>query len=141
MKNESKVFYQLLRLRYALSIITIFALFFPFIMQQTFFPFFRFGMFAEPVTRKIQTETFHLIGVNEKGMVEKQLGEKVGVDQSKLNYLLRNYYYRGEADKFTKQFYQLLPEDLHVDTVLVLRSMLNDSSIIARYPNGKGSPK
>lgn len=134
LKNKHTVFQRLLKLRYSLGIVTLFALLFPFIMQQTFYPFFRFGMFAEPVKRDIQTERFQLLGIQDDGSVDNNVGELAGIDQSKLNYLLRNYYYRQETDRFTQQFYELLPVPNTIDTIFVVRKLLNDSSVIARYP-------
>ncbi|MEK6480501.1 hypothetical protein WJR50_23360 [Catalinimonas sp. 4WD22] len=134
LKNNDNTFQRLLKFRYALSIVILFGLFFPFIMQQTFYPFFRFGMFAEPVKRDIQTEYFLLLGIHENGFVDKNVGDLAGIDQSKLNYLLRNYYYRKETDHFTKQFFELLPATNTIDTIFVVRKLLNDSSVIARYP-------
>lgn len=91
-------------------------------------------MFAEPVTREIQSETFEIMAVDADGQHLTSYDLRTGIDQSKLNYLLRNHYYRQEIDTFTQQYFQLLPAGLRIDTILVVRNLNQNSSIIARYP-------
>ena len=50
----------MLRYRVLVALMVLLGLLLPFVLQQTFYPFFRFGMFAEPVTREIQQEVFRL---------------------------------------------------------------------------------
>jgi hypothetical protein len=70
----------------------------PFIFMTDIFPFFRFGMFAEPVKYNSNTEKFELLEQNEKNkkwqMVESM--KHTGVAETQLAYLLRNYYYKKE---------------------------------------------
>lgn len=74
----------------------------PFVFFKSIYPFYRFGMFAEPAalsthpkeiffaTYRLSKETCHFSP------------ESVGMPQSQWELLSRNYYYRGESDKFLK---------------------------------------
>lgn len=109
-------------------------LFVPFILQQTFYPFFRFGMFAEPIKRDIQKETFLLAGIKNDGNVAKELNAYTGIDKSNLDYLLRNYHYRNEGQQFLQKTARLMDKEAEIDTLIIFRIMPADTSIVARYP-------
>lgn len=106
----------------------------PFVLQQTFYPFFRFGMFAEPVTREIQQEVFRLAGVRTDSGMDMEISEYTGIRRSNLDYLLRNYYYRDEADLFLRKAANLMPATHPFDTIVILRMLPEDTSIVARLP-------
>jgi hypothetical protein len=74
----------------------------PFVLLTDLFPFFRFGMFAEPVRSSIQTELFRIITINEQGKEEVFNPDKLGINSADFNYLCRNYYYRNEGETFLK---------------------------------------
>jgi hypothetical protein len=86
--------------------ITILALI-PFILLTDLFPFFRFGMFAEPVRSSIQTELFQIITINDQGKEEVFNPDKLGINSADFNYLCRNYYYRNEGEIFLKNISQV----------------------------------
>jgi hypothetical protein len=79
--------------------ITILALI-PFILLTDLFPFFRFGMFAEPLKSSIQTEVFHVTVIHDDGMEEVFDPKEMSINSSDFNYLCRNYYYRKEGEIF-----------------------------------------
>ncbi len=79
----------------------------PFVLLTDLYPFFRFGMFAEPVSRTVQTERFILRYVDAGGTPYPVEPADVGL--SGLAYLLRNYYYRGEAERLLANLHQLHP--------------------------------
>ncbi|HEY8401798.1 MAG TPA: hypothetical protein VIK89_11070 [Cytophagaceae bacterium] len=80
-----------------LSFITLVIL--PFIFLTDFFPFFRFGMFAEPVKQETQTEKFFVTFSESANTTSLFNPETVGISESSFQYMLRNYYYRGESKK------------------------------------------
>lgn len=84
----------------------------PFVFQTDLYPLFRFGMFAEPVRREIQTESFALriISNADKTYILSPEESKLG----SLAYLMRNYYYRQEADTLLKRMHFITP---HSDTI------------------------
>jgi len=120
------------RFRLISTVVVLAGLLFPFVFQQTFYPFFRFGMFAEPVRGEIQQERFMVLTVT--AGKASQLTKDTGIKTSNMDYLLRNYYYRHEADLFLKRIASLLPDQHLYDTLLIARIIPSDSSIVARYP-------
>lgn len=135
LKSKTLSTEKLNQFRFIISILTLCGLLIPFIMQETLFPFFRFGMFAEPVKRSIQTEQFFLGASKKNGGYDFQIAETTGIQKSKLDYLLRNYYYRNQTDQFLKQFSSLLPPLQVPDTLYIFRKIQNDTSLVARFPN------
>ena len=105
----------------------------PFVLQQTFYPFFRFGMFAEPIRREIQQEMFALSGIRADGSYEIEISAYTGINKSNLDYLLRNYYYRDEAHDFLRKISELMDAS-PFDTITILRIIKQDTSVVARYP-------
>ena len=73
----------------------------PFIFQKSIFPFYRFGMFAEPPKQAAIQEEFKVL-VAEKGIFKDFDAQSVGLYPSVFNQLLRNYYYRNEAKEFLR---------------------------------------
>ncbi len=116
------------------GLLTLIGLLFPFILQQTFYPFFRFGMFAEPVRRTIQSEQFFLASLHEDGKYNLNIAEATNIQKSNLDYLLRNYYYRKEADRFLEKLSPLFPISQLPDTLFMLRKLNSDTTVVARYP-------
>lgn len=124
----------LLRYRILLALMVLLGLFLPFVLQQTIYPFFRFGMFAEPVTREIQQEVFRLAGMRTDASMDMEISEYTGISRSNLDYLLRNYYYRDQADLFLRKVVGLMPATHPFDTIVILRMLPEDTSIVARHP-------
>lgn len=79
----------------------------PFVLQTDLYPLFRFGMFAEPVRREVQTEVFVLRIQTQTGNLWMVAPEETGLGS--LAYLMRNYYYRQEADTLLRRMSQLTP--------------------------------
>jgi hypothetical protein len=79
--------------------ITILALI-PFVLLTDLFPFFRFGMFAEPLKSSIQTESFQVTIIHNNGKEEIFNPQEISVNSADFNYLCRNYFYRKEGEKF-----------------------------------------
>ncbi len=77
----------------------------PFVLLTDLYPFFRFGMFAEPVSRAVQTERFVVRYLDAGGRPHLVAPAEVGLGE--LVYLLRNYYYRGETDRLLQRLHGL----------------------------------
>ena len=134
MKDKRHAYNQKLRrLRIFLLGFVLFLLFVPFVLQQTFFPFFRFGMFAEPVTRTIQKEQFKLVGEDQQDSLYTDISKFTGIKKSRMDYLLRNYYYRDEVDFFLKESAELLPEEIPFETLILLRILDDDTTVVDSY--------
>ncbi|UZR94610.1 hypothetical protein [Chondrinema litorale] len=74
----------------------------PFILQKSIFPFYRFGMFAEPVINKVQTEKFEILIEYNKHKKEVFNAQERGLYESIFTYLMRNYYYRNQTEEILK---------------------------------------
>lgn len=81
----------------------------PFVVLTDFFPFVRFGMFAEPVKSSGQVEQFVILAqkVTQKTEINEQL---MGLHKGQLDYLYRNYYYRHQSDLLLKRVAGLVPK-------------------------------
>ncbi len=79
----------------------------PFVLLTDVFPFFRFGMFAEPVRRAVQTERFVVRYLDAAGRPHPVAPAEVGLGE--LVYLLRNYHYRGETARLLQRLHGLHP--------------------------------
>jgi hypothetical protein len=81
------------------------AIWVPFVLLTDLYPFFRFGMFAEPVKQSIQMEQFAVgyVSLDESRQVLSP-GE-LGI--SSLAYLMRNYYYRNQATAFLQHIHTI----------------------------------
>lgn len=94
------------KLKYTVIITLISLVILPFTLLTDVFPFFRFGMFAEPVRQDIQTEQFFVTYQKADSSFVFFNPEKVGINESSFQYLLRNYYYRGESRKLLSNLRQ-----------------------------------
>ncbi len=79
----------------------------PFVLLTDVYPFFRFGMFAEPVRRSVQTERFVVRYLDASSRPHLVAPAEVGLGE--LVYLLRNYHYRGQTDRLLQRLHGLHP--------------------------------
>ncbi len=110
----------------------------PFVLLNDLYPFFRFGMFAEPVARAVQTENFLLGYTDVSG--KTHFVQPAGVGLRSLPYLMRNYYYRGEAETFLRNIHRLHPKKNQIAGWQLLRVTSPtevyrpDTVLAGRYP-------
>ncbi|QHT67526.1 hypothetical protein GXP67_13265 [Rhodocytophaga rosea] len=97
-----------------LSAITV-----PFILLTDIYPFFRFGMFAEPVKEEIQMEQFAIRYTHHNQATYLLDPAEVGL--SSLAYLMRNYYYRQQSHIFLQRIHQLYTHKANVKEWHLLR--------------------
>jgi hypothetical protein len=115
----------------------------PFLLINDFYPFFRFGMFAEPIRTNQKEELFILYYTNKKNIVYKFNTYQIGVDESVFNYLVRKYYYQNKMNDFEKKFRKstqnLYSTNQDVKAWHLYRVQISnkkrDSSLIATYEN------
>ncbi len=75
----------------------------PFMMLNNLYPFWRFGMFAEPVKTKVQTEQFKIYCKDAQGNIHYFSPENIGFDENQFLYIARNYYYKSQTVFFLKE--------------------------------------
>ncbi|GAB4128513.1 MAG: hypothetical protein OHK0045_02790 [Raineya sp.] len=71
----------------------------PFLFLTDFYPFLRFGMFAEPIQPKTSQETFEIY-TEENQKLAKYNTYLWGLDAEVFNYLARKHYYQKSLDFF-----------------------------------------
>lgn len=84
-----------------------FCLCIPFVLLNNFYPFWRFGMFAEPVKSQIQTEQFKVYRKLSNGRIHYFSPEYIGFDENQFLYIARNYYYKSQTTFFLKEISHL----------------------------------
>lgn len=96
----------------------------PFILITDFFPFLRFGMFAEPIKKDVQTEQFLVYQTNNK---RKTLfnPELIGINPNTFHYLCRNYYYRNELELFSEKIFSTTSTE--IKKIEILKITTNSS--------------
>lgn len=102
----------------------------PFILQTTLYPFFRFGMFAEPVRYSVQAEQFVLVRFSPAGKESSYVSDGIGIGKSKLDYLLRNYYYRNEIPQLLEQLKAKLPDSVLSGSIKIIRVIGQDTTVV-----------
>jgi hypothetical protein len=88
-----------------ITIILFTGLLLPFVSITDFFPFLRFGMFAEPIKKDIQTEQFIVYKTAPSGSKQIFNPEEIGINPNTFHYLCRNYYYRNEMELFADKLF------------------------------------
>lgn len=78
----------------------------PFILITDFFPFLRFGMFAEPIKASVQTENFLVYQRLDDGKRIPFKPEWIGSNENVFLYLCRNYYYRKQLPQFAEKVFR-----------------------------------
>ncbi|HVD98127.1 MAG TPA: hypothetical protein VNB90_07965 [Cytophagaceae bacterium] len=108
-----------------MTIILCAGLLVPFVLITDIFPFMRFGMFAEPITRSVQTEKFVIYQLDATGNKNLLHPERIGINPNTFYYLCRNYFYRNEAELFSKKLLQL--SDQQTSAVELLHLVKQDN--------------
>lgn len=93
------------RLLYAISSL---GLLLPFVLITNFYPFVRFGMFAEPIRYQQQKESF-IVTLNG----ELINGHGIGIDPNNFTYLVRNHVYRGDQSLLLRKLEEISPSKQH----------------------------
>lgn len=86
------------KLKVPVYVITFFFLILPFIFVTDFFPFLRFGMFAEPIKSKVQMESFFVTYMDSASREKIFDPELYELQNESFQYLARNYFYRNQSD-------------------------------------------
>ncbi len=77
--------------------ISLTLLWLPFLFVTDFYPFLRFGMFAEPIYPSTPQEIFVLY-IQQNDTLKKYDTNLWGLDEGVFNYLARKYYYQKRLD-------------------------------------------
>ena len=80
----------------------------PFIMINNTYPFFRYGMFAEPVHHTNHFEHFVILYTDELNEEYSFSSTSIGLNEGHFNYIIRSYYYQGKIQQLFSQLHQIL---------------------------------
>ncbi len=111
--------------------LTLVLILLPFVLQTDLYPLFRFGMFAEPIKRAVQTETFALRTIDRTG--NRRIVSPEEVHPGNLAYLMRNYYYRNQADTLLARLQRICQNPVPPQTPIREWQLLRVTSEVARY--------
>jgi hypothetical protein len=100
----------------------------PFILITDIFPFLRFGMFAEPIKKNIQTEKFILYKTNARGERSIFEPEAIGINPNTFYYLCRNYYYRNESKSFADKLFKTTGDSIQKLELLKTIATINSKN-------------
>ncbi len=77
----------------------------PFVLLTDFFPFVRFGMFAEPASRQAKSREYFVILYQDSHKKWQNFDTRpMGFDAVNFSYLLRNYYYQDQMATFAEKW-------------------------------------
>ena len=117
-------------------IISFILLWLPFIFLQDIFPFFRFGMFAEPMRYETQYERFVVFFAKKGGKRQFFEPEKILLSSSHWDLLWRNAYYQNQTAEKLRLFAESQKGRGEAWEVLRLRAKngKTDTLCVAKYP-------
>lgn len=108
----------------------------PFILLTDIYPFFRFGMFAEPVTQRSQLEQFAIRYIQQNQTAHLLNPAEMGLGS--LSYLMRNYYYRQQSGILLQNIHHIYNADVREWQLLRITSLPDnpaqtDTTTVATY--------
>ncbi len=91
----------------------------PFVSFKDIYPFYRFGMFAEPAYGSDRKSEVFFARYQVNGTKLTLDPQTFGMPDSQWQALSRNYFYRGEGKMLLQNFQQLQPETTHWELLQV----------------------
>ena len=78
----------------------------PFVFMTDLYPFFRFGMFAEPIKPTQTTEMLQFWWKNAEGKSQLFQPQMIGLTENNFGYILRHYFYTDRIEQLFSQIHQ-----------------------------------
>lgn len=129
MKDKQKI--KQARFRNTFIFVSVLVLLTPFIFISNLYPFMRFGMFAEKVNLGKGVEIFEVrLAATDIGVTKKD----IAISDFMLNYLVRNYYYKGEINTCAKNLYSLIHKPICIYKKNIIEKAIKEELIYC-YPN------
>lgn len=102
----------------------------PFILISDFYPFFRFGMFSEPIQSNIQTEQFVImIATNTTKKIVNS--DEVDLGEQHFQYLVRYAYYQNKLNLLFETIKKISEQkNKNVKNIYLLRKIYNQKKIL-----------
>ena len=99
----------------------------PFVLVIDLYPFFRYGMFAEPIHYTTQSEQFVILYENSEQNKHILKAEYVCLNEGHLNYLVRHYFYKQKSTQLLQNLHQIYGKDKNIKSWTLLRIVINSS--------------
>lgn len=102
----------------------------PFVLISDFYPFFRFGMFSEPIQSNIQTEQFVImIATNTTKKIVNS--DEVDLGEQHFQYLIRYAYYQNKLTLLFETIKKISEQkNKNVKNIYLLRKIYNQKKIL-----------
>lgn len=97
-------------LKHQVYSISLFLVLLPFVLMTDIFPLLRFAMFAEPIKKMKYAELF-FVTISDGGKQRKYDPEKYELQEESFQYLLRNYFYRGQSRELLQKLNKIEKEE------------------------------
>ena len=110
----------------------IFLLILPFLTITDFYPFMRFGMFAEPIRTYAQLETYRL-GIFKNKSIQIVNMDSLGLSEGKFNYLARTYIHTHRQNQLLRTFWGKLSQEKDSLYLFKIHGMPLDTHIVTRF--------
>ncbi|TAE74318.1 MAG: hypothetical protein EAZ85_04920 [Bacteroidetes bacterium] len=106
---------------------------FPFILINDFYPFFRFGMFAEPIKSNIQTELFSI--EIETDLHKKIIkSEEVYLSEQHFQYLIRYAFYQNKLKKLAQTLENIIQKSKNqkIKNIFLIHKIYNQNKKLVK---------
>lgn len=115
----------------------------PFILVNSYFPFYRYGMFAEPAQKNdLNNQELLFIRYTFKSDSSERFNpESIGIQEGHFGYMLRNFYYLNNVQQVFSQLHQISKKKHKIHSWKLYRSFPysdapKDSLLLLEwYPN------
>jgi len=77
----------------------------PFVLITDLYPFFRYGMFAEPLKPTQTTEVLQLLWQDDNSKMQLFKPDNIGLTDNHFGYLLRHYFYTNQIKQLCSQIH------------------------------------
>lgn len=117
-------------MKYSILLIFFLLAFIPFVFLNDFYPFFRFGMFAESNRLPIQQERLFLSFQNLEGKEFLFDPQSIGFEAVHFSYILRDYVYRNKGLELLENVHRLMPQKKEI-LIWEIRKTAPDSDTLS----------
>lgn len=111
----------------------------PFILVSNFYPFFRYGMFAEPVKAEKKLEKFIIYYTNTQNKKCTFSSENIGFNEGHFQYIIRNHYYNSKGLFLLKNLHKINANpniktwELYQTSESIHQTIAKDSTLLYSY--------
>ena len=116
-----------MKLRNLVVYLSVLSIIGPFVLIYNFYPFLRFGMFAETIISTNQTETFEIWYESQNKEEIFFSPESIGLTDGHFSSIVRNYYYQKKTRQLLCQIDQIYNKNGTLFQWKLIRKNLNNN--------------